>query len=324
MRVRLRDVAERAGVSITTVSHVLSGYTKSGIKQETRDRVQRIAAEMGYRTPAARGTRGRARTLAFYTGHGFRDFRDAFMAEIYSGLMLGCDQYDLDLLIHGNLSEQDPEQVVAKLVDGRIDGLVLHAPPADPIVPLISEGRLAAVAIADGQIGIPSVVADDATGMDMLVDYLWRRGHRKVAFLNTIYPMPSVEARVKRFQNALSTRSGEAVVVDMPYGNIPNFLESWKADPAHPTAFCVWNDRHAYSILEAAIGAGIAVPDELAVCGFDGVLNELLPARRLVSIRVPWQKLAAEAVKMLVGPARDETVSVTTRFPVEFVPGDTA
>src|SRR5580704_13159774 len=151
MAVRLRDIAEKAGVSITTASNVLNGYTKSGIKEETRERVRRIARDLGYRPNAiARSLKTqRTNTIGFYTGYGFRDARDPFMGEIYTGIQHGCDELGLDFLIHGNINEKDPDQIGMTLNDGRVDGLVVHAPSGDPVVSYLAEGALPAVAIAD-------------------------------------------------------------------------------------------------------------------------------------------------------------------------------
>src|SRR5580698_11252972 len=98
MTVKLRDVALKAGVSVSTVSNVLNGYTKSGIRQETFEKVRRIAKEMGYRPNAlARSLKvQRTNTIGFYTGYGYHDARDRFRAEIYTGILAACDKYNFD------------------------------------------------------------------------------------------------------------------------------------------------------------------------------------------------------------------------------------
>src|SRR5579871_3591652 len=107
MIVKLKDIAKRAGVSVSTASNALNGYTKSRIKKETLERVNRIATEMGYRPNAiARSLKfQRTDTVAFYTGYGFCDVRDLFLGEVVTGIQHACDQTGIDLLLFGNLTK---------------------------------------------------------------------------------------------------------------------------------------------------------------------------------------------------------------------------
>ena len=68
----------------------------------------------------------------------------------------------------------------------------------------------------------------------------------------------------------------------------------------------------------------LRIPDDLAIVGFDGLLETLLPARRLVTVAVPWQEIASSAVRMIVKQVAGEAVAAVTTFPVKLVLGDTA
>src|SRR5579862_8080804 len=178
MPARLRDVADAAGVSITTAAHVLRGYTKSRIKQETCDRVIAIAAELGYRPNAiARSLKTQlVKAIGMYTGYGYHSLRDPFLAEVYTGIQLACAELRYDFVVHGDIEGKQPNEIKLRLGDGKVSGIVVHAPPSDPVVATLAEGDLPGVAIADRQSTMPSVVADDVQGMNLLVDYLWQRG----------------------------------------------------------------------------------------------------------------------------------------------------
>lgn len=327
MAVRLRDIAEAAGVSVATVSQALNGYTKTGLRRETCERVISLAKEMGYTPNAiARSLKmQRTHAVGFYSGYTYRDARDPFIGEVFSGIQHGCDQLKLDFLAHGNLGEnRDPEAIRIRLSNGRVDGIIVHAQPSDPVVACLAEGLLPAVAIADRQNTLPSVVADDAEGMGLLVEHLWGKGHRRIAFLTTTLNLDSVEKRAATLVDLVQSRGGETVVDALPFLDPERFLAEFVARPNRCTAVCCWNDTSAYQILKFCGENGIRVPEDLAVVGFDGLLETRLPARRLVTVAAPWADIATEAVRLVVAMRDGLPVPQLTVFPVRLVPGDTA
>jgi LacI family transcriptional regulator len=326
MPVRLRDIAEKAGVSVTTVSHVLTGYSKSGIKRATCEQVLKVADELGYQPNAvARSLKSqRTNTIGFYTGYGFRDASDPFLGTIYTGIQHGCEEFGLDFLIHCNAKDTSPRDIRMALGDGRIDGLIVHAPPGDAVLDLIKRTGLPAIAIADEHEMLPSVVADDRLGMRLLINYLWQKGHRRIAYLDTHLNLTSIKARVSMFERLILERGGSPIVTPLPWTNPEIWLLGLRDNPDRPTAVCCWHDNGAYYIIKSCIESGIAVPDELAVAGFDGLVETRLPARQLTTISVPWEQLAREAVKMLVAQIQNQMVPTLTQFPVSLLAGDTA
>ncbi|MGO8670883.1 MAG: LacI family DNA-binding transcriptional regulator [Capsulimonadaceae bacterium] len=327
METRIRDVAEAAGVSVTTAAHVLRGYTKSRIKQETVDKVNKIAGEMGYRPNAiARSLKTRrTNAVGMYTGFAFRSLRDPFLAAVYTGVQLACRELRYDFVVHGDIDGKTPNEIRLKLSDGKVAGLVVHAPSDDPVVACLAQGTIPAVAIADKQLNISSVVADDVQGMTVLIDYLWSRGHRRFAFLTSSIRLDSVDIRRKTFESLVTARGGLATVATCPlYGTDDPLLNSLLEAENRPTAACCWNDYFAYDLVGAILRRGLRIPEDLAVVGFDGLLERQLPARRLVTAAVPWEDMAAEAVRLLVKQIDGEQVPDVTTFPVTLIEGDTA
>lgn len=326
MPVRLRDIAEKAGVSLTTVAHVMNGYTKSGIKPETWQRVQKIADEMGYRPNAiARSLRfQKTNTIGFYSGYFYRSLRDPFLAEVYTGIQLACDELGFDYLVRSDMHGKSAAEIRHRLGDGKIDGIIMHAPADDPVVACVADRKLPAIAIADRQPTVPSLVADDAQGIALLVDYLWSRGHRKLWYLTSPIRHESIVARSDKFESLMRERGGQSRVIPYPEGKAHEFLHEFKSMSDRPSAVCVWNDYFAYDLLKACKSAPVEVPRELAVVGFDGLLEYRLPARDLVTVGVPWDKMAYAAVKLLVCMLDGGAGPDVTTFPVSMIAGDTA
>jgi DNA-binding LacI/PurR family transcriptional regulator len=326
MQVKLKDIAEMAGVSVSTASNALNGYTKSRIARDTLERVNRIANEMGYRPNAiARSLKfQRTDTIAFYTGYGFCDVRDRFLGEVVTGMQHACDQTGLDLLLFGNLTKRPVTEIHRKLTSGKVDGVIVHAAPNDPVVDLLAEGSMPAIAIADVQPCVPSIVADDAQGMEFLVDYLWSKGHRKIAFALPHYPFASVELRRKAFETALIARGGEPSAMQLPWEDTVDYMKDFMSRLNRPTAVACWHDDTAYYLLETCLRIGIRVPEDLAVTGFDGLQEGRIPGRKLVTVSVPWLSMSFQAASNLVKLRDGDDVDRLHRFPVTLKPGDTA
>ncbi|MEO7717373.1 MAG: LacI family DNA-binding transcriptional regulator [Capsulimonas sp.] len=326
MATRLIDIAEKAGVSLTTASHVMRGYTKSKIKRETWDHVLKVADELGYRPNAiARSLKiQRINTIGLYTGYGYHSLRDPFLAEVYTGIQRVCSDLHYDFLVHVDIEGKEPNEIRLRLNDGKVAGLVVYAQSGDAVVAELARTRMPAVAIADRQELLPSLIADDADGMRQLADYLWSRGHRDIAYLTSHVKLASVEARSETIARLIAERGGRCTVLPFPQMNPGEFLAQWRVSEDRPTALCCWNDYYAYQMVRAGLDLGLRIPDDLAIVGFDGLLDTLLPARNLVTIRVPWEDMAAEAAKMLLRLLDGETLPSITTFPVTLVAGDTA
>jgi len=326
MPARLRDVAERAGVSITTAAQVLRDYPKSRIKQETREKVTKIAAEMGYRPNAiARSLKTQqVKAIALYIGYEYSSPKDPFLAEVYTGIMDACKELRYDFVVHGDIEGRSPNEIKMILSDGKISGLVVYAPPNDPVVECLADGYLPAVAIADLQPNLPSLVADDMQGMTMMVEYLWEAGHTNMVYLTSHIPLASITARSQAFEKLVTSRGGVAQVMPFKRYHLNQLLNDVLSLPGKPTAVCCWNDFYAYEFIKACLQEGVRIPDELAVVGFDGLLERRLPARHLATISVPWERIASEAVRLLVKQIEGVPAPPITAFPLSLIPGDTA
>ncbi|HEX5322319.1 MAG TPA: substrate-binding domain-containing protein, partial [Capsulimonadaceae bacterium] len=181
-----------------------------------------------------------------------------------------------------------------------------------------------AVAIADRQPSFPSLVADEVQGMRLLIDFLWERGHRKIIYATSHVPLASIEARSQTFVRLVSERGGEPIVRPIQSHAAEKLVDEVLAMSDPPTAICCWNDYYAYLLIAECLKSGVRIPDDLAIVGFDGLLETRLPARRLVTVAVPWAHMASEAVRILVRQIGGEKIPDLTVFPVSLVEGDTA
>ena len=330
MPVTAKDVARELNLSQPTVSRILNGDATHRASTETRRRVEETAQRLGYQPNAvARSLRhGRTNVVGVHTNHNY-DVRNDFLGTIVGALQCACGEYHLDLMLHNSLGSP-AETMFGKLRDGRIDGLILHAGADDPLAEVLSRSSLPVVAVADPLPNLPSVTCDDADGIIQLIGLLWERGHRNFAFLAPRVWLPSVRRRQDAFETELKRRGvppQARQIIGVDFEQSASALA--ELQKMAPVAACCWNDRTAYNLLRECLARGVQVPQEVAVTGFDGFRDDQLPARELVTVNCPWEKVAGVALKTLVElihwrqKKQAPPAPAEIRLPVTILHGDT-
>ena len=326
MAVTTYDIAQKLGISQSTVSRVLNGTNSQRIAAKTRVRVLDTARQMGYRPNSiARSLRmRRTNIVGFYDGYGYLNARNPYIAAVIGSLQQACDAETLDILLHGAFRQRTTDEVYGELVDGRIDGLFLHTLATDPLVNLLVDSSLPVVAISDALPGLPSIVADDADGIRQTVEYLFSRGHVRIAFVAPEQRFVSVENRVCAFVREMDARGEADARVIRTQRVEPESLPELLEIAGLPTAVCCWNDLTAADVVVSCRARGIRVPEDLAVVGFDGVLDRQLMAKPLTTVAVSWDQLGQQAVALLQAQIRGEMAPGQTHVPVKLLAGETA
>lgn len=326
----MRDVADRVGVSITTVSLVLNGNTDSSrVSPETCRRVLDAAKDLHYSPNArARALRtGYTNVIGLYAGHGYVSVRLPFYSEIISGLQDGCEEVKKDLILHGIFHGTAPEDVYTELSDGRIDGLIVTMRPNHPLAKRFADSHLPVVAVADSLPEIPSVVVDDAEGSRLLAHHLFDRGHKRLAYVTgPAHPVSAIRRRNSFLEVASGLRmSVEERSLTAGMDAETAFLREVqsRAPAARPSAIACWNDTTAFQMLAACRRLGLAVPEEVAIVGFDGCTTQYGELWPLTTIHAPWAEVARLAVLHLDTLVKGGNVPLETILPVQLVVGQT-
>jgi DNA-binding LacI/PurR family transcriptional regulator len=332
MPVTAKDVARELNLSQPTVSRILSGARGHRASEQTRRQVMETARRLGYRPNAVAQSlrRGRTGIIGIHSNHNY-DARNDFYGTIIGALQCVCRDHRLDVLLHSAIYGSPVEEMFDKLRDGRVDGLILHASLGDPLVEILSRSSLPVVAVADPLPGLPSVTCDDGDGMRQLIAHLWEKGYRDFVFLTPGEPLASVERRRIAFERELKRRDiapENRSLVSIEFEKAAPALDTLLARKGR-TAVCCWNDRTAYNLLKECALQNVAVPEQLAIAGFDGLRDEKLPARDLVTVRCPWEDVARRALEWLVEliEVQDADNSAPEareiRLPVTLLEGDT-
>jgi len=308
-RVTILDVAERAGVSISSVSAALND--KPGVSETTRDKIRAVAAELGF-IPSIRG-RSLSGKRAFAAGLVVQRSTevlesDPFFASFISGIesVLGVRGYALVLQMAGDSAEA--LRHYRQLVGGRrVDGVFLNELEIDDSrIPLIQELGIPAVAVnADvGPFRVPVVRQDYVEGIGQLVNYLAGMGHRQIAHLAG--PPQFVHSRQRESawraaMTALGLEPGLVVAGDFTFEGGARAAESIYGGAHRPTAVVCANDLMAAGFLARTLDLGLRVPDDISIAGYDGIPLGEYVRPRLTTLRTTPHLLAEEAARMLLG-----------------------
>ena len=326
MGATIRDVARRAGVSISTVSRVLNDTCP--VHPAKRRLVLDAAAALGYApNPAARSllnkrTGGLGGLLPFVSGE--------FFSEFLSALDEAAQENDLFLVIstsHRRLSEFTGAM---QALDKRVDGLIVMAPE------LLAKDISSVVRTDDPVVfvntrteGLPfdTVNFDNHQGARALTQHLLDLGHERIAIVRGPSDAHDALQRLQGYRDAMAgTRLGhdEALEVDGEYTLEAGYAatRTLLARGVQPTAIIAANDYAAIGVLRALHEAQLRVPDDVSVGGFDGLNSGLYTLPPLTTVRAPIRKIGQIAIALLLERLRNPERQRAPRrrvLPVELI-----
>lgn len=303
-----------AGVSPATVSFVLNRTAGQTISDETRQRVLHAVAELDYRpNRAAQGLRhGRTATIGFVSHDA--DFGEFAASAIKGAHEASVREGNLLLLVNTGGSNHQAEQLIVELLDRQVDALIFAAvgtravvlPDAARRVPTILLNCFAPHDPA------PAILPDEVRGGREATRALLELGHRDIAYLTGKPSQWATKARLRGFRDALRTAGidprGLTVLsgnyhADSGYDLVRELVRSNRL----PTAILCGNDRMAVGAILGLLEAGIRVPQDVSVMGYDDQFQlaaEVRPA--LSTVRLPYPAMGRLAAEQLasVGPVR--------------------
>jgi LacI family transcriptional regulator len=321
MTVSIKDIAKAADVSHSTVSRALSDSPL--ISVETKERIQRLAQEMGYSPDAqARSlVMGRTQTIGVVV----TTIIDPFITEIVQAVESTAHDHGYSVILASSNSRRRREiAAVEMLRSKRVDAVI------------VTSSRVGALYQAHlDQLGAPvvlinsrseqrgpytfSVEVDNQHGACLATEHLILRGHGRIAYIAGAANHSDDVERLVGYRQALDEAGiafdSDLVVrgtgrADGGEGAIPEIMDMGD----RPTAAFCYNDMTAIGLLRAARSAGIRVPDDLAVVGFDDIPFAAYVSPSLTTIAQPKPEMGRQAVEMALALAGAEAsdLSVTT------------
>lgn len=326
-RVTLKDVARKVGVSVNAASKVLNNTRSSGqVSEETRKRILEVAKELGYQpNSAARSlVRRRSDIIAMYFDVEYLDVAEPFTAALIEGAERGCRERNQSLLLYTRGNDTSPDDTCRKLLSGTADGIVIASWSDQEVIARLIAAGIPVVHYPTPHPDLPSLLIDERSAAKQAIDLLKSKGHTRVLYhhfhwIATTRPDMYVAAGKEVGVEVTIVRSEDS------YGHLNEEACRILAKPRdqRPTAIACWNDEFAYRVLDYCHDAGLSVPGDVAVVGFDGAHTFPTPRQILTTVIIPWSDLAMTAVCSLVDIRDGKTVPKQAVLPVTLQIGDT-
>ncbi|MCC3373851.1 LacI family DNA-binding transcriptional regulator [Cohnella sp. REN36] len=304
MAATIRDIAKAAGVSVATVSKVLNGYTT--VSKATRENVLRIVADMQFRpNTAARALVGRrSMTLGVFLTTGIAH---PFFVSLLGGIDEALQARGYDLIYLSQLSAHPDYNFVQHCLSRNVEGVLVFGFQHDQLnMDELVDAGIPAMFIDLDRTGPRAgyISSDNAAAIEQAVAYLDGLRHRRIAFITGIPGSYTGERRLAGFRQGLADRR-------LPYR--PDYIaegdfsrESGYAAmrrllalPERPTAVVCCSDRSAFGAIDAIREAGLSVPDDISIIGFDDIeaAGNVRPA--LTTVRQDMRAIGRTAIEML-------------------------
>ena len=329
--VNITDIAARAGVSIKTVSRVI--HEEPHVTADKRDRVLAAVKRLGYvpHVIAQEFAAKTTRVIGFVFLSREKLFcREYFYTEIFDAAHKVLTEHDYFTLFLA------PERITSR--------------PVDLVLDIAARRKLSGVILADlvgcdygvlARQGLPavvlnrriatattaSIVPDNAAGMRAVVSHLCGLGHRRIGFLGRVPRRPSSQERLRGYRSALREASlpwDRRLVYDCAQ-NVPSATDaavrSLLRTPLarRPTALCCFTDTLALAAIKTLQRAGVRIPDDISVAGFDDIDFCALVTPALTTVHVPRDEMGRLAADKLLEMIGGKSAGTTTEVPVTLV-----
>jgi len=304
MAATIKDVARVAGVSVATVSRALNG--SDNVTEQTRQRVQEVANDLRY-TPSS-AARSLITRRTHTVGALLPDLFGEYFSELIRGIDLKARARGLHLLVSSSHGDAQEAASALRAMHGRVDGLLVmsphvgaeslsaNLPPGLPVVLIntrLPEERLSSFAV------------DNLGGAYAMARHLLSRGHSRLAFLAGPDNNYEAQERLRGYRKALAELRPGVPELVLP----GDFSEEsgWRAGSElaalaeRPSAVFCGNDMMAIGCLAALAEAGLRVPQDIALAGFDDIPIARYLTPPLTTVRVPIAELGSLALDRLAG-----------------------
>ena len=321
-KVKLADIAQRTGVSTVTVSKALTG--QKGVSEEMRERIKRLADEMGYVQPSKERRTGpeRSYNIGLLVEESYIDKYDSFYLQMYQKVATKAMDAGCFTLMEVIDRQKGGEYTLPRLLrEQKVDGIVILGKMPETFLTFLKrQSTLPAVYVDftdEGQ-DVDAVVSDSFYGAYQLTNYLFQMGHERIAYVGTLMATSSITDRYLGYVKSMlehGKKIREDWVIDdrdtaSGYIDEVNFL---KLPEDMPTAFVCNCDLTAGRMVNKLKENGYRVPEDVSVIGFDNLPECQYSYPRLTSISQHLEEKARCAGECLFSMLRGETSAACNR-----------
>lgn len=301
--ITIKQVALESGVSVATVSRVLND--KGPASEATRTRIREVAARLRYVPHGAARSLITNRTNAL--GVLLPDIHGEFFSELIRGIDLASRQRGYHLLVSSSHGDRAEMEAVLRATRGRVDGVIVMSPDLDTEMLQANLPDTLPVVLLNcrnGGFGFDSITIDNYGGALAIVQHLAQLGHRRIALVKGPAGNCDASERLRGYRKAMRALPGgrsKELELEGDFSEESGDRAGRQALSLQPVPSAIFaaNDSMAIGVLSALRDAGVRVPDEISLAGFDDIPIARFTAPPLTSVRVPIADLGGRAVARL-------------------------
>jgi len=333
--ISLKDIANHCGVSVATVSKALNDH--SDIGAQTKERIRKVASELGYVPNAAAKSMKTNRTHnigVLFMDDANSGLQHDFFASVLESFKQGVEKEGYDItFISNDRTRPGRSSYLTHARYRRFDGIIIaNVHFEDPEVVELVKSDIPVVTIDHIYNDTTTILSDNVGGMNELVDFVVANGHKKIAFIHGA-DSSVTRLRLVTFNKRMEEKGltvPDEYIKDSPYrdthGAYEKTLELLSLDEEErPTCIFYPDDYAAYGGMRAISEKGLKVPEDVSVVGFDGIKVARHIRPRLTTYRQDTNELGKQAAKNLIDLIERPKTTLTQQVVVtgSLLEGDT-
>lgn len=330
MNLTIRELAQYCGLSMSAVSKALNGYTD--ISAATREAVLKAANELGYRPNAhARALKGgRSYNLGvLFSDDSLSGLTHPFFSVVLEHFKREAEQNGFDITFIGHRMGAGRITYLDHCHYRQVDGVCVACTNfnSEEVQDLVFSD-LPVVTIDHRFEGVPCVVSDNVSGMRQLLEYIYGQGHRRVACIHGA-PSAVSDVRLDAFRQVTEELGITVPPEYLVQGEYTQPSKTYRATKTllalenRPTCIMVCDDYAASGALRAVNEAGLRVPEDISLTGYDGIEQMQTFHPRLTTIYQDAPRMGRDAAKMLIALTGGEQVPTVNNIPARLIRGET-
>ena len=307
-KIRMRDVAEKLGISTVSVSKALNG--KEGVGDEIRQKIIETANKMGYELEVP-VVQDKPLTIGILIAEKFFDVGDTFYGSIHKELVKIASNLNITILLEIVTRSMEAICVLPNFIQNRqIEGLIYLGTFSDNYIKQINNQSIPFVFLdfyTDDK-KIDSVVSDNYNGSYALTDLLIQKGHKNIKFVGTIESTSSIFDRYMGYIKAIIANK---LLQENEIENIPDRNEAGETFTEYnfdklPDAFICNCDQSAFYLINSLKSKGYNIPEDVSVVGYDDSYFATITTPQLTTYRVNSRSMASTALRLLIKKINNE------------------
>lgn len=309
-KVTIRDLAEAAGVSVTTVSQILNGKGER-FSIETRQRVHQLQEDLGYVPDfnARNLIMKSAQTIGVLVPNLGNPFFSMFIRGVQQ---TSRERHFIPLIFGANHDEQLESYYLQELIKRAVDGLIIASASitGEAIDNILKKNGIPYLLIdQNGGSSVDRIRVDDEQGGQLAARHLLALGHQRIVVVMPEHPTQNLRIRLAGFKAQLVDQQiplADSAVITSPMTKLGGYQATAAVLAQHPTAVFAINDETALGLMRGLHEQGVRVPDDISVLGYDDIDLDEYVVPKLTTIHQPVVTMGQQATELLINRVQNQ------------------